>query len=64
MSVRLEDVHKAFGEKKVLQGFSIEVHEGETVSIIGASGAGKSVALKHIVGLIRPTSARTWSQPT
>jgi phospholipid/cholesterol/gamma-HCH transport system ATP-binding protein len=60
MSVRLHDIHKAFGSKDVLTGFSIEVHEGETVSIIGASGAGKSVALKHIVGLIRPDQGEVW----
>ncbi len=60
MSVRLEDIHKAFGKKEVLRGFSIEVHEGETVSIIGASGAGKSVALKHIVGLIQPDRGEVW----
>ncbi|MEJ2203228.1 MAG: ABC transporter ATP-binding protein [Gemmatimonadota bacterium] len=60
MSVRLHDIHKAFGNKDVLTGFSIEVHEGETVSIIGASGAGKSVALKHIVGLIRPDRGEVW----
>jgi phospholipid/cholesterol/gamma-HCH transport system ATP-binding protein len=60
MSVRLYDVHKTFGDKEVLKGFSIEVREGETVSIIGASGAGKSVALKHIVGLIRPDQGEVW----
>jgi len=60
MSVRLHDVRKAFGTKEVLNGFSIEIHEGETLSIIGASGAGKSVALKHIVGLIRPDQGEVW----
>jgi len=60
MSVRLHDVHKAFGKKEVLSGFSIEIHEGETLSIIGASGAGKSVALKHIVGLLRPDRGEVW----
>ena len=48
----LDNVHKAFGPKKVLQGFSLEVPEGETVAIIGYSGTGKSVAIKHIVGLL------------
>ena len=50
----LDNVHKAFGPKKVLQGFSLEVPEGETVAIIGYSGTGKSVAIKHIVGLLEP----------
>lgn len=54
MSIVLHDVHKAFGEKEVLRGFSLEVHEGETVSVIGGSGTGKSVALKHIVRLLEP----------
>jgi len=48
------DLHKGFGEKRVLQGFSLEVPEGETTVIIGYSGSGKSVALKHVVGLLDP----------
>ncbi len=52
--ISLENVHKAFGPKKVLQGFSLEVPEGDTVAIIGYSGTGKSVAIKHIVGLLEP----------
>ena len=54
----LENVHKAFGPKKVLTGFSLEVHEGETMVIIGYSGTGKSVAIKHIVGLLEPDKGR------
>ena len=52
--ISLENIHKAFGPKKVLQGFSLEVPEGDTVAIIGYSGTGKSVAIKHIVGLLEP----------
>jgi phospholipid/cholesterol/gamma-HCH transport system ATP-binding protein len=52
--ISLENIHKAFGAKKVLQGFSLEVPEGDTVAIIGYSGTGKSVAIKHIVGLLDP----------
>jgi phospholipid/cholesterol/gamma-HCH transport system ATP-binding protein len=52
--IRLVDVHKAFGPKRVLNGFSLEVNEGETTVIIGYSGSGKSVAIKHIVGLLEP----------
>ncbi|MGH9202039.1 MAG: ATP-binding cassette domain-containing protein, partial [Vicinamibacterales bacterium] len=52
--IQLENVHKAFGRKKVLQGFSLDVNEGETMVIIGYSGSGKSVAIKHIVGLLTP----------
>ena len=52
--ISLQNIHKAFGPKKVLDGFSLEVHEGETMAIIGYSGTGKSVAIKHIVGLLEP----------
>jgi len=52
--IEFKEVHKAFGAKKVLQGFSLVVPEGETMVIIGYSGTGKSVAIKHIVGLLTP----------
>jgi phospholipid/cholesterol/gamma-HCH transport system ATP-binding protein len=52
--IKFQDVHKAFGAKKVLQGFTLDVNEGETMVIIGGSGTGKSVAIKHIVGLLTP----------
>lgn len=60
MSVRLVDLHKAFGKKQVLKGFSLEVREGETLALVGRSGAGKSVALKHIVGLLQPDAGEVW----
>jgi phospholipid/cholesterol/gamma-HCH transport system ATP-binding protein len=50
------DVYKAFGPKKVLEGFTLDVVEGETMVIIGYSGSGKSVAIKHVVGLLVPDS--------
>src|SRR5256885_15532506 len=52
--IKLIDVYKAFGAKKVLEGFSLEVEEGETMVLIGYSGTGKSVAIKHTVGLLEP----------
>ena len=52
--IKLDNVYKAFGDKKVLEGFTLEVAEGETMVIIGYSGTGKSVAIKHIVGLLTP----------
>jgi len=52
--IRFDNVHKAFGANEVLRGFSLEVKEGETMVIIGYSGTGKSVAIKHIVGLLEP----------
>ncbi len=54
------DVHKAFGPKEILRGFSLEVLDGETLSIIGASGAGKSVTLKHVLRLIQPDRGEVW----
>lgn len=52
--IRFDNIHKAFGENQVLRGFSLDVTEGETMVIIGFSGTGKSVAIKHIVGLLEP----------
>ncbi len=52
--IRFDDLHKRFGAKEVLTGFTLEVQDGETMVIIGFSGSGKSVAIKHIVGLLRP----------
>ena len=54
MSIELRDVYKAFGPKSILRGLSLAVEEGETVSLVGFSGAGKSVTLKHINGLLKP----------
>ena len=54
--IRLVDVHKAFGAKQVLKGFSLDVRDGETSAIVGPSGVGKSVLLKHVAGLLRPDS--------
>ncbi|HXC26249.1 MAG TPA: ABC transporter ATP-binding protein [Gemmatimonadaceae bacterium] len=52
--IQLVNVHKSFGSKQVLDGFTLDVPEGETMVIIGYSGTGKSVAIKHIVGLLTP----------
>lgn len=52
--VRLVEIHKRFGRLVVLEGISLELQRGQTTVIIGESGSGKSVILKHIVGLLRP----------
>jgi phospholipid/cholesterol/gamma-HCH transport system ATP-binding protein len=52
----LRDVHKRFGNQVVLDGVDLDVQEGETLALLGPSGTGKSVLLKHIIGLIRPDS--------
>ena len=58
--IQLKDVHKSFGTKTVLDGFTLTVPEGGTTVIIGYSGTGKSVAIKHIVGLLEPDSGEVW----
>jgi phospholipid/cholesterol/gamma-HCH transport system ATP-binding protein len=60
MSIEMVNVHKSFDDKQVLKGFSLTIPDGETVSVIGGSGSGKSVALKHIVGLLRPDEGDVW----
>lgn len=54
--IRLVDVSKSFGDKKVLGKVSLDVHRGELLALLGASGSGKSVTLKTINGLIAPDS--------
>ncbi len=60
MSIVLKDIHKAFGSNRVLKGFSLEVSPGETLAVVGQSGTGKSVALKHVVGLLKPGRGEVW----
>lgn len=54
--IELREVHKSFGTKKVLDGLNLRIECGETVVIVGGSGTGKSVTLKHIIGLLKPDS--------
>lgn len=56
--IELRGVKKRFGEQVVLDGVDFEVREGETMALLGPSGTGKSVLLKHINGLIHPDSGR------
>ena len=48
------DVHKSFGNHHVLKGINLKIQKGESVVVIGGSGSGKSVLLKHIIGLLKP----------
>ena len=52
--IRFQEVHKSFGPKAVLAGMTLDIPDGQTTVVIGFSGTGKSVALKHIVGLLVP----------
>jgi phospholipid/cholesterol/gamma-HCH transport system ATP-binding protein len=56
--IELHGVVKRFGAQVVLNGVDFEVQDGETVALLGPSGTGKSVLLKHIIGLIRPDAGR------
>ncbi len=60
--VRVENVYKAFrkGRDPVLKGVSLDFPAGQLTYILGSSGAGKSVLLKHILGLLKPDSGRVW----
>lgn len=59
-AVRLEQVTKAFGDRKVLDAVSFAVRKGSGFVILGRSGTGKSVTLRHMVALVRPDSGRVW----
>ena len=52
--IEIIDLHKSFGDNYVLRGVELQVHNGETLVIIGKSGCGKSVLLKHIMGILKP----------
>ena len=56
--VRLENLTKSFGGQEILRGVDLEIRKGETLVMIGSSGGGKSVVLKHITGLIKPDKGR------
>jgi phospholipid/cholesterol/gamma-HCH transport system ATP-binding protein len=58
--IEVRDLHKGFGAQKVLTGVSFSIGESESVVIIGRSGCGKSVLLKHLIGLIRPDSGQVF----
>jgi len=52
--IKVVDIHKSFNDQKVLDGLSLDIETGKITVIIGQSGGGKSVLLKHMIGLIRP----------
>ncbi len=58
--IKIIDVHKSFGPNKVLQGVNLEIGRGETMVIIGQSGSGKSVLLKHLMGILKPDKGEIW----
>jgi phospholipid/cholesterol/gamma-HCH transport system ATP-binding protein len=54
--IEIHNLKKSFDDNEVLRGIDMTIHDGETVAIIGESGCGKSVLLKHIIGLLHPDS--------
>jgi phospholipid/cholesterol/gamma-HCH transport system ATP-binding protein len=62
--IRVEGLTKSFGTNRVLRGVDLEVPKGSVTIIIGRSGGGKSVFLKHLIGLVRPDSGRIFVDGT
>ena len=58
--IEVRELTKAFGSHRVLDGVNLRIGDGETVVIIGRSGGGKSVLLKHIIALLTPDSGEVW----
>jgi phospholipid/cholesterol/gamma-HCH transport system ATP-binding protein len=58
--IEFREIHKAFGSKSVLRGVSLGIGEGEVMFIIGTSGVGKSVTIKHLIGLLRVDAGEIW----
>lgn len=57
-TIEIEDLHKRFNQKVVLAGLTLRIKHGETMVVIGGSGTGKSVLLKHVIGLMKPDQGR------
>jgi len=56
--IEIKNVHRNFGESEVLRGVDLTIQKGETMVVIGRSGCGKSVLLKHIIGLLKPDQGK------
>jgi len=62
--IRIQGLHKRFGAQPVLRGLDLDIATGEIMVIIGRSGGGKSVLLKHLIGLLRPDAGRVFVDAT
>jgi phospholipid/cholesterol/gamma-HCH transport system ATP-binding protein len=58
--VRVVDIDKSFGRQSVLKGVTIDFPRGRTTVVLGPSGSGKSVMLKHVIGLLKPDRGQVW----
>ena len=58
--ISVKNVVKNFGERRILNGITLDIYEGETLVVMGGSGCGKSTFLRHLIGSIRPDSGEVW----
>ncbi len=58
--IKIRHLRKVFGSKEVLKDVNLDIHDGKVTYILGLSGQGKSTIIKHIVGLLKPTSGEIW----
>jgi phospholipid/cholesterol/gamma-HCH transport system ATP-binding protein len=58
--IRIVNLHKSFSNNEVLSGINLEIETGESMVIIGGSGSGKTVLIKHIIGLLKPDKGDVW----
>lgn len=58
--IEIVDLHKSFNDNHVLKGIDLKINKGETLAIIGSSGCGKSVLIKHVVGLLEPDKGKVF----
>ena len=58
--IAVRDLRKRIGRQEILRGINLMVAKGETLVIIGRSGGGKSVLLKHVIGLMQPDAGEIW----
>jgi phospholipid/cholesterol/gamma-HCH transport system ATP-binding protein len=60
LEIRAEDLHKSFNQKHVLNGISLDIRRGEMIAVVGESGGGKTVLLKHFMGRLQPDAGRVF----
>ena len=58
--ISVKNLVKNFGPRRILNGVSLDIYEGETLVVMGGSGCGKSTFLRHLIGSIRPDSGEIW----
>ncbi|MBS3818281.1 ABC transporter ATP-binding protein [bacterium] len=58
--IQIVDLHKSFGNKEVLRGINLHIQKGETLVVIGGSGSGKTVLVKHIMGIMKPDRGKVY----